>query len=220
MPAKPARDELGILGLGGGRWGLFRSIMGLWLIQECRRTWAAEGLNLSHDEIADQAERCDPPAQSLIDPDDPRFLAPANMPREVRAYCAETAQPVPNGPGEIARVVFASLALDCRAGVESLEAAAGLSFRALRMVGGGSANAFLCQLTADATRLPVVAGPVEATAIGNILLQARVMGLVGGDTNIAAIAARSFPVTRHEPTAADDEALYQRFTELRRRRTG
>lgn len=218
MPEKPAQEELAILGVADGRWGVFRGIMGLWLLQECRRAWADEGLVMSSEEITAAASAQEGAEPALLDPDDARFVAPANMPQEIRAFCRETGQRELTTPGETARAVLVSLALDYRVGMATLERVTGQRSRAIRMVGGGSANELLCQLTADATGLPVIAGPVEATALGNLLLQARAMGTVEDDAEMAAIVARSFALRRYEPSGRFDDRLCERFAELKRRR--
>ena len=213
IPDSPADDDLALLGLPHGRWGLFRSIMGLWLIQECRRIWAAEGAALTFADLADAARAA--PRVSVIDPDHPRFLAPDNMPGEIRRACAETGQPVPETPGEVAQVIFTSLALDYRMGVELLARIVGTRIEVLRVVGGGAGNAYLCQLAADALQMPVVAGPLEATAIGNLLLQAQAAGALSSPAEIASVAADSFPLARYEPASAIDSDLCHRFADLK-----
>ena len=216
LPVVPeaAREELFLVGLARGRWGLFRGMTGLWLLQECRRTWAAQGHELSLDELAATVERCPQEAQAIINPDDARFTAPADMPAEIRRFCIETGQPAPETPADVSRIILTSLALDYRMGIETLEVASGTQFEALRIVSGGSANERLCQLAADVTGLPVSAGPVEATAIGNVLLQAGVRQLLDAN-DIPTIAANSFPVKCYQPRRHRDEALCARFRELK-----
>ncbi len=216
MPTFPERDGLFVIGLAHGRWALFRAIMGLWLIQECRRAWAAEGAAMSFEQLAAAAESCASHPQALIDPDDARFVALANMPHEISQFCAETGQSVPASPGQIARTILVSLALDYRMALETLERAANARFGVLRVVGGGSANECACRLTADITGLPVIAGPVEATAVGNILLQASTMHLLDS-TDVVPVADASFPLRHYDPAGRPDEELYRRFQRLKRR---
>jgi rhamnulokinase len=162
----------------GGVWGtirLLKNISGMWLLEECRREWARQGSKLGY------AELCEAALSALaftvvIDPDDSSFLSPGDMPGKIAAYCRRTRQPAPESHGAITRTIFESLALKYRAVLEMLERIRGRRFRVLHIVGGGSKNAVLCQFTADATGLPVVAGPEEATAIGNVLLQAMALG--------------------------------------------
>ncbi len=132
--------------------------------------------------------------------------------------CRQTGQPVPDGPAEMAHAILRSLALEHSLSLQALERASGGRFTALRMVGGGSANALLCQLTADAAGLPVIAGPTEATAAGNILLQARALGLL--DEDPAALIDRSFSPTRYEPTGALDPPLVDRYLQIKGARSG
>jgi len=194
---------------------LMKNIMGLWIVQECRRQWLQEGDELSWDELtllASQAEAFG----SLVNPDDPRFLPPGDMPAKIRRFCAETGQPMPQGKGAIVRCVLESLALTYRRVLEQLEAVLGRQHPSIHIIGGGSQNRLLNQLTADATARPVVAGPAEATSIGNILVQALALGHVASLEEGRELVLRSFPVTTHEPgseRAIWDEA-YARYREL------
>ncbi|WP_329023272.1 MULTISPECIES: rhamnulokinase family protein [unclassified Streptomyces] len=155
-----------------------RNIMGMWLLEECRRTWAGQGLPADLPGLLAGAARARPFA-SLVDADSPDFLAPGDMPERIRAYCRRTGQPVPEEQGEIVRCILESLALAHRRALRQAAGLAGRDITRIHMVGGGSRNELLCRFTADATGLPVVAGPAEATALGNILVQARAHGLVG-----------------------------------------
>lgn len=218
-----------------GTFRLLKNVMGLWLLQECRRTWARKaGLPLEGEEpepsktraiggaqtawdyeaLVRQAEMA-PPLRSLIDPDDPRFLPPGDMPARVQAFCRETGQPVPEEPGAIVRCILESLALKYRWVIERLEELLGRSIPAIHIVGGGSRNAVLCQWTADATGRPVLAGPVEATAIGNLMMQARALGYVGSLTEAREVIRRSFAPVIYQPRSSSmwDEA-YGRFVSL------
>ena len=162
----------------GGVWGtirLLKNISGMWLLEECRREWARQGSSLGYAELCEAALAA-PAFTAVIDPDDPSFLSPGDMPGKLAAYCRRTGQPTPEGHGAITRTIFESLALKYRAVLEMLERIRGRRFCVLHIVGGGSKNTVLCQFTADATGLPVVAGPEEATAIGNVLLQAMALG--------------------------------------------
>jgi len=140
MPDTPARDGLAILGMAAGRWGLMRPIMGLWPLQQCQAQWQREGSPVSWDEIA--GARC---PETLIDLDAPGLSAPGDMPTAIADLCRETGQPVPDGPAEMAHAILRSLALEHSLSLQALERASGGRFTALRMVGGGSANALLCQ---------------------------------------------------------------------------
>jgi rhamnulokinase len=193
---------------------LLKNIMGLWLVQECRRTWARAGRELSYEELINRAQAA-PAFRSLVDPDDSSFLAPGDMPGRLMAYCAQTGQIAPCDEGAIVRCCLESLALKYRWTIDRLESILGTTIKAVHVVGGGSKNALLCQFTADACNRPVYAGPVEATAIGNILMQAFSCGQVGSIANIREVVAHSFPTTVYEPhdNAAWTDAA-GRFTSL------
>lgn len=203
----------------GGTFRLLKNVMGLWLLQECRRTWARKaGLPLEeespmlsearpfwggrtswdYEALVRQAREA-PPLRSLIDPDDPRFLPPGDMPSRIQAFCRETGQPVPETPGEIVRCILESLALKYRWVIERLEDLLGRPIPMIHIVGGGSRNAALCQWTADATGRPVLAGPVEATAIGNLMVQAMALGHVGSLEEAREVIRRSFSPVIYEP---------------------
>jgi rhamnulokinase len=177
---------------------LLKNVMGLWLLQECRREWAGEGEEYTYEELVRLAEEA-PAFGALVDPDHPSFMAPGDMLGRIRSFCEETGQEPPQGPGEISRCIFDSLALKYRHVIEQAERLSGSPVEAVHVVGGGSRNALLCQLTADATRLPVLAGPVEATAMGNVTVQALARGQVGSLEEIRGIVRSSVEVERHEP---------------------
>ena len=197
-----------------GTYRLLKNIMGLWLVQECRRTWAAEGQDLSYDDLTQLAAEV-PAFGPLVDPDAHEFLRPGDMPARIRAFCARTGQRAPETRGEIVRTALESLACKYRWVLEKLETMLGRRLGVIHIVGGGSQNRLLCQLAADATRRPVVAGPVEATAAGNVLMQALARGRLGTLDEVREVVRRSFDVERYEPGAAAgwDEA-YARFLTL------
>ncbi|MFF7361842.1 FGGY-family carbohydrate kinase [Streptomyces sp. NPDC008125] len=175
-----------------------RNIMGMWLFEECRRAWEQQGLPTHIPDLLAEAARATPFA-SLIDPDAPEFMAPGDMPGRIREYCRRTGQPLPDGQGPLVRCILESLALAHR---RTLRQAAGLAGRELtrvHLVGGGSRNDLLCRLTADATGLPVVAGPTEATALGNILVQARSAGLVGDLASMRRLVAATQHLRHYRP---------------------
>ena len=153
--------------------------MGLWIVQECRRQWASEGNALDYGELAGMAEAAGPAGFS-INPDDERFYKPGliddGMADRIAAWCRETDQPVPRTPGAVVRGVLESLARTYAAAVQHLTEITGTRYRHVHVIGGGSQNRLLCQLTADASGCEVHAGPVEATALGNLLLQAVAAG--------------------------------------------
>jgi rhamnulokinase len=187
----------------GGRTRLLKNVMGLWLLQECRRTWAREGRDYSYEELGRLAEGA-PAFGSLVDPDHPTFLSPGDMPARLRRFCEVTGQEPPEGPGEVARCVFESLALKYRTAVEQARELSGRPVGVVHVVGGGARNALLCRLTADATGLPLLAGPVEATALGNVMVQAHASGRVGSLEEIRAVVRGSVETRTHEPVGDAD----------------
>jgi rhamnulokinase len=198
----------------GGTFRFLRNVQALWLLQECRRAWAEQGHGLSYDELARMAEAA-PPFVALIDPDDPSFLSPPDMPTAIEAFCMGTGQPLPQDRGAIVRCVLESLALRYRWVLERAEEMQGRRINAIHVVGGGSQNHVLCRFTADATGRPVLAGPVEATAVGNIIVQVMALGHVSSLEEGRALVRRSFEVTAYEPgeRAPWDEA-YTRFLSI------
>jgi rhamnulokinase len=201
----------------GGVAGTFRflkNIMGLWLVQECRREWARLGRPFTYAELTQLAAEASP-FGPLVSLSDNRFLPPGNMPGRIQHYCLETGQAVPQTEGQIARCALESLALEYRLVAERLDELAGRRLPTLHIFGGGSQNQLLNQFAADATGRTVVAGPVEATAIGNVLVQALALGFLPDLPEARALVRRSFAVTVYEPrdTAAWDET-YQRYLEL------
>jgi rhamnulokinase len=152
-----------------------RNVMGLWLLQESVRTWGAAGIRADETTVLRLARKV-PPLRAVVDPDDPDFLAPGDMPARIAQACERTGQPPPQNPAETVRCIVDSLALAYRRTIRQLQALSGRQVFTVHIVGGGARNGLLCQLTADACGLPVVAGPVEATAVGNILVQARAAG--------------------------------------------
>jgi rhamnulokinase len=182
-----------------------KNVMGLWILQECRRTWAREGQDLSYEELTSLAESVSARV-SLVDPDHPAFLPPGDMPERIRTFCRDTGQSPPEEPGEFARCVLESLALKYRWVLERAEEITGRRAEVVHVVGGGVQNALLCQLTADATRRPVRAGPVEATAVGNLMVQAYGGGYLGSLEEIRDCVRRSFAEVRdYEPGGSGDE---------------
>jgi rhamnulokinase len=193
---------------------LLKNITGLWLIQECRRVWQQEGTQLSWSDITALAADA-PPFTAVLDVDAKDFLAPGDMPARIRDYCARTGQPVPGDRGTIARVVFESLALRYRYVQEMLDDLVGRRIGTLHIVGGGSQNRMVNQFAADCTGRPVVAGPVEATAIGNLLMQMLAMGAIGSLEEGRQVVRNSFATEHFEPGEQEpwDEA-YERFKRL------
>ncbi len=196
----PASLAANVTNEGGvcGTVRLLKNITGLWIIQECRRAWAAAGRVLSWQQIVAAAEAA-APAQAVIDVDAAEFAAPGDMPGRVRAFCRRTGQPAPETPGALAAVIYESLALKYHSTLTRIEGLIGRPAAPLHIVGGGSQNRLLDQLAADCTGRPVIAGPVEATAIGNILLQMLATGALASLAEGRDLVRRSFAVETFAP---------------------
>jgi len=179
-----------------GRTRLLKNIAGLWLLQECRRAWAAQGERFGYEELMQMAEAAGP-ARSIVDPDD--FLQPGDMPARIAAWCAAHSLEAPRTKGEFCRTILESLAHRYREVLHGLEDLTRARIRTIHIVGGGSRNSLLNQLVADATGRTVVAGPVEATAAGNLLVQAIASGEVSGLDETRDIVRRSFPIAEFHP---------------------
>lgn len=195
----------------GGTIRFLKNVMGLWLVQECRRAWELAGQPLSYDELTSRAEAA-PPFVSLIDPDHSSFIFPTSMPTAIADFCRRTGQPEPTEPGAVIRCALESLALRYRWVLERLEELLGRRLDVIHVVGGGSNNLLLCQLTADCCHREVVAGPVEATAIGNVLVQALGLGILGSLAEAREVVRRSFDVRTFTPSHSERwQEPYQRF---------
>jgi rhamnulokinase len=195
-----------------------KNVPGLWLVQECQRTWAARVPDASFPELTAAAAAA-PLGVCLVDPDDPSFVEPGDMPARIQRACASSGQPTPQTRGQIIRCVLDSLAVRHRVAIQELTRLTGRPIDVVHLVGGGVQNELLCQLTADATQRAVIAGPVEAAAIGNALVQALALGDVSSPAEIRAIVARSFPRMRYEPrSAAIWDELQERLLAMARQR--
>jgi len=208
-----------------GTYRLLKNVMGLWILQQCRTAWAAAGEEYSYKTLVELAKKADPltaPSaistplsrswQAVFDPNDPIFLFPGDHPHHIREICRKTHQPVPETPGAMVRCVLESLALAYRAVLERVTAVANRHVAIIHIVGGGTQNELLNQMTADATGLPVITGPVEATVIGNALVQLITLGEIGNLKEARQIVANIGELKRYEPreTAVWDET-YGRF---------
>lgn len=214
----PVTLRLNFTNEGGldGRIRLLKNVTGLWLVQQCRKAWSVERTP-SYDELSAAAEAA-PAFQAFIDPDHPDFLNPADMPEAIREFCRRSGQRVPAGRGEIVRCALESLALKYRMVLEELRQVSALPIETIHVIGGGSRNELLCRFTADAAWLPVVSGPVEATAAGNILVQALALGIVGSPEEIRGVVAASTNLKTYEPgNRIAWEAAYTGFREAVRR---
>jgi rhamnulokinase len=190
----------------GGTIRLLRNVMGLWLVQECRRTWLREGEPLEHAELAELAASA-PSDGPLFDPDVPELLAPGNMPARIASLVGSGDRPV------LLRAIFESLACKYRFVLDELEEVTGRAIDTVHVIGGGARNAFLCRLTADVTRRAVLAGPIEAAALGNVLAQLHAFGDVGSADEMREVVRRSATIDVYDPDPAEDRwnALYDRF---------
>ncbi|MFF8386533.1 rhamnulokinase family protein [Streptomyces kanasensis] len=184
-------NELGL----DGTVRYLRNITGLWLLQECMRAWDEDDVGALLREAA-----AVPGLRSVVDASDPAFLPPGRMPERIADACRSTGQPVPSTRGETTRCLLDSLALAHRRAVEEAQRLADHPVDVVYVVGGAARNALLCRLTADACGLPVVAGPAEAAALGNVLVQARAHGLVGDRVAMRGLVARTQPLRRYEPS--------------------
>ena len=192
--------ELNLTNEGGldGTYRLLKNIMGLWLVQQCKRAFDASGRTYDYGQLAKLAAHA-PALRSVLDLDDPRFLNPPHMPRAIQDFCRETGQPVPKTPGELVRSAYESLALKYRQVLGWLEELTGNRIEVIHIVGGGSQSDILNQFTADACQRPVIAGPVEATAMGNLLLQVRASGELSSLAEMREVVRRSSQVRTYEP---------------------
>jgi rhamnulokinase len=210
--------ELNVTNEGGidGTYRLLKNIMGLWLVQECRKSFERNGSPYDYGLLA-QVARDARPFRAFVDPDASAFLAPQDMPEAIRDWCRTSNQEIPDTDGGLVRCALESLALKYRMVLGWLEELSGVKTEIIHIVGGGTQNELLNQFTANATGRPVVTGPVEATALGNVLVQARTSGSVGSLVQIRDIVRASSTMQRYEPqnTAQWNDA-YGRFIELLR----
>ena len=191
-----------------------KNIMGLWLIQECRRDWIRTGTKYSWDEIVQHAKQAEP-LRSIIDPDYGEFFAGGNMVAKIQKFCRDTNQPVPETVGQIARCIYESLALKYRWALERLEEIKGQNIDTLNIVGGGIQNKLLNQMVADSINRPVITGPVEGAAIGNLLAQAMALGEIKNLEELRQVVRNSEAVETYQPNHTKEwENAYQRMLAL------
>ncbi|SDH22180.1 rhamnulokinase [Leifsonia sp. 98AMF] len=182
-----------------GRIRYLHNVMGLWLLSESVREWQRRGLRVTLESLLAEAAELPRPSD-LFDPDDPRFMAPGDLPSRIAEWFAEHGSTAPASPAGMVRVIVESLAAAFADAVHRVAALTGVGVDTIHIVGGGARNALLCQATADRSGLPVLAGPVEATAIGNVLVQARAVGLLTGDLEtLRALVSRTTQITRYDP---------------------
>ncbi|MCL1795454.1 MAG: FGGY-family carbohydrate kinase, partial [Clostridia bacterium] len=195
-----------------GKTRVLKNIMGMWIIQECRRVWLMEGECEDYAGLADLAER-EKPFFAFFDPDDERFLSRGDMPARIRAYCAETSQKIPETRGQTARMVYECLALKYRWAIERLERdILGYSIDRIHIVGGGSNNTLLNRMTASASGKPVIAGPGEATVIGNLLIQSMALSEIASLQELRQVVRASFETVEFLPESQPQwEEAYGKF---------
>ena len=198
----------------GNKTSFLKNIIGLWMIQESRRQWLREGKEYSFGEL-EQLARQAKPFQSFINPDAPEFVPSGNMPERIREYCRRTGQHVPESPGEIVRCIDESLAMRYHQAALEVEGCTHQAYPVLHMIGGGIQSQLLCQLTANACQKKVIAGPVEATVIGNIALQLLASGTIEDIQTARKVIMESEPVAVYEPKDSDEwNRMYRRWEEI------
>jgi rhamnulokinase len=198
----------------GGTFRFLRNITGFWLLQECRRAWAKKRL-LSYDELIEAAVSASP-FRSLIEPDWSGFLNPPDMPEAIRKFCRNTKQKAPDSSPQFVRCILESLALKYRHTLDQLRKVYAHPIRRIHVIGGGAKNRLLNQLAANATNLPVITGPVEATAVGNIMVQALALGYFSSHSEVREVIGQSFELERYEPRQTKEwDIAYERFKELK-----
>lgn len=197
----------------GNNTRFLKNIIGLWMIQETRRAFRRIGKDYSYAQMESLAREAEE-FKCFIDPDDPRFTPPGNQIERIRSFCRETNQPVPETDGEVIRCIYESLAMKYKYTFEMLKECTGKDFSAIHMVGGGTKDSFLCAMTADFSGTEVIAGPIEATAAGNIAVQLISLGEISNLKEARKIIADSFDVTHYTPSGKDVSDAYERFLKI------
>jgi rhamnulokinase len=193
---------------------LLKNIMGLWLLQECRRIWSEKGMDFTFPELVTMAEKSEP-FMSVIDPDYMKFYNPEDMTSEIKSFCTMTGQKLPSEPGQFVRIILEGLAFKYRMVLDQLREVSGKKLGKIHIIGGGSQNELLSQFSANATGVPVITGPVEATAIGNLMVQAMAKGHVGNLDEIRDVIRSSFELKTFFPEKQTEwKQAYQRFLSL------
>ena len=197
-----------------GNYAFLKNIIGLWLIQESRRQWIREGKEYGFGELETKAA-CTEPLKSLINPDAPEFVPSGDIPERIRQFCRKTRQPVPQSEGEIVCCIDQSLALAYRKAMDEIRACTGKQYPVIHLIGGGAQSGLLCQMTANACGLPVVAGPVEATVYGNTMAQFMALGELNGLTQARRALADTLHTVVYEPRDREIwEEAYERYREI------
>lgn len=193
----------------GNKIRFLKNIFGLWLVQECRRIWERQGAQITYDQLTLEAQSAKP-FKAIIPVNDPRLLAPDNMPVTIQEICKELGFPVPETRGEIVRCALESLALNYRQTLRSMNKLLNTEVKKLHIVGGGTQNRLLCQMTADACNIPVIAGPVEATVLGNLCVQALAVGALNSPQEIREVVANSVVLEQYMPKNTKDWELWDK----------
>jgi len=214
LSEKSMNDELSNELGANGKINYLKNISGLWLIQEIRRNFRKDGKDYSYNDM-EQLARREKPFGFFIDPDDPVFASPENMPEKIRAFCEKTGQGAPETDGELVRCIYESLAMKYRFAIGQIEENTGKKFDVLHLLGGGTKDSFLCQMTADSLNIPVTAGPTEATALGNIMLQLTALGDIESVEEGRRILASSESVKTYLPESSEEfSAAYKKFENI------
>lgn len=207
-------NEIGI----GGKYAFLKNIIGLWLVQESRRQWKREGREYGFGDL-EQMAGAEKPLQSFIDPNAPEFVPAGNMPEKIREFCRKTGQPVPETEGAVVCCINQSLALTYRSTMEEIKECTGKEYSCIHIIGGGAQSAMLCQMTADACGIPVMAGPVEATVYGNMMAQYMALGEVQDLSQARRILKASVAPVVYEPNDQNREiwnGAYEKYCEIKR----
>lgn len=209
-------ERLNITNEGGcqGKISFLKNIIGLWLIQESRRQWIREGKEYSFGHLEQMAADAKP-FKALIDPDAPEFVPAGNIPERIRSYCRKSGQKVPENEAELVRCIDESLALKYRMTLEEIKMCTGREYPAIHMVGGGTQSGLLCQMTANACHCPVIAGPVEATVLGNAAMQLLATGELRDLDQVRSVVGASAKVSIYEPKDTDQwEQVYGQYKKM------
>lgn len=211
LTEKSMTDELSNEIGANGKVNYLKNISGLWLIQEIRRNFRSAGKDYSFNDM-EQLARAEEPFNCFIDPDAPEFAAAGSMPEKIRKFCKKTNQPVPQNDGALIRCIYESLAMKYKFAMNQVSENTGKTFDVLHLLGGGTKDSFLCQMTANSLGIPVIAGPTEATALGNILLQLIALGDIKNIDEGRALIRKQEKVKEYIP---DDifswEKAYEKF---------
>jgi rhamnulokinase len=197
-----------------GKYRFLKNVNALWFVQECRRFWASKGRDYTYDQLTEMASQA-PEFAAMFNPLDPIFLSPGDIPSRIREYTRLHGQGAPDTVAGLVRCILESLALVYRQVIEKIEIILGYRLEAIHIIGGGSRNWLLNQFTSDATGLPVIAGPIEAAAIGNILVQALASGALDSLADARALVRNSFPLKIYEPGNSEPwDSAYETFNKF------